>query len=180
MRTYQIEKREVASRATAVVRATLSVAEIGQFVGHAIGEVAGVLASQGIAPGGPPFARYHRLGREQFEVEVGFPTSTSVSPVGDVLASSLPGGLVAVMTYLGPYDGMEAAYGALAEWVSRSGGVPSGDPWEVYFSDPAVEPDPQKWRTEIVMPFRAWPFLVGASDRPGLAVDGPGWFPPVS
>ncbi len=68
--------------------------------------------------------------------------------------STLPGGPAAVLTYIGPYDEMEAAYAALAEWVARSGGEPTGDPWEVYFSDPAQEPDPRRWRTEIVMPFR--------------------------
>jgi effector-binding domain-containing protein len=41
----------------------------------------------------------------------------------------------------------------LAEWIVRNGGTPASSPWEVYFTDPAEEPDPQKWRTEIVMPF---------------------------
>lgn len=68
--------------------------------------------------------------------------------------SSLPGGPAAVLNYIGRYDEMEGACGALAEWVARSGGHPAGNSWEVYFSDPSREPDPQKWRTEIVMPFR--------------------------
>ena len=28
-------------------------------------------------------------------------------------------------------------------------------PWEVYFTDPASEPDPVTWRTEIIQPYRA-------------------------
>lgn len=135
------------------MRSTLAVDEIGQFVGRAIGAVAQALASQGVAYLGPPFARYHRLGPQQFDVEVGFPTAVGVSQIGDVLASSLPGGPVAVLNYIGPYDEMEAAYVALAEWIAQTGGRPTGDPWEVYLSDPVQEPDPQKWRTDIVMPF---------------------------
>ena len=154
MRTHQIEQRELAECRTAVVRSTLAVGEIGPFVGRAIGAVTQALASQGIAPGGPPFARYHRVGTERFDVEAGFPTTASMSSTGEVLASSLPGGLAAVMTYFGPYDEMEEAYGALAEWVADRGGQSTGDPWEVYFTDPAREPDPRQWRTEIVMPFR--------------------------
>ncbi len=154
MKTYQIEQRELVACPTAVVRSTLVVDEIGAFVGHAIGTVAQVLGSQGMSPAGPPFARYHRLDERKFDVEVGFPTEQGVSPVGEVVASSLPGGSAGVMAYLGPYDEMEPAYGALAEWISHRGGEPTGDAWEVYFSDPAQEPDPQKWHTDIVMPFR--------------------------
>ncbi len=154
MRTYQIEHRELAECTTAVVRSKLAVAEIGPFVGHAIGAVVQALAGQTISPTGPPFARYHRLGAQQFEVEVGFPTATTVSATGEVVASSLPGGPAAVMTYIGPYDEMEPAYAALTDWIAHRGGQPAGDAWEVYFSDPVQEPDPQRWRTEIVMPFR--------------------------
>lgn len=152
MRTYQIEQRELAEQATAVVRSSLAVPEIGSFMGRAIGVVARALADQRIAPAGPPFARYHRLGPTEFDVEVGFPIGGSVAATGEVAASSLPGGPAAVIAYVGPYDAMEAAYGALAEWVAHRGGGPAGDPWEVYLSDPSQEPDPQKWRTEIVMP----------------------------
>ena len=140
---------------TAVVRATLSVDEIGRFVGQAFGAVARALAGQGASPVGPPFARYHRLGVQEFDVEAGLPTRAAVVPAGEVSVSSLPGGRAAVMTYFGPYDEMEAAYDVLSQWVAAAGGEPVGDPWEVYFTDPAREPDPEQWRTEIVMPFRA-------------------------
>ena len=150
----QIEQRELAEQPTAVVRSTLAVRDIGRFMGHALGTVAQALGDQGLFPAGPPFARYHRLSEQEFDVEAGFPIAGSLRPTGEVSASSLPGGAAAVMTYIGPYDQMEAAYGALAQWVARKDGRPAGDPWEVYFSDPAQERDPQKWRTEIVMPFR--------------------------
>lgn len=154
MRIHQIEQRDVARQATAVVRSTLPVSEIKLFMGRALGAVAQTLASQGVSPAGPPFARYHRLAEQEFDVEAGFPFEGSVTPMGEVVTSSLPGGPAAVVTYVGPYDEMEAAYGALAEWIASRGGQPAGDPWEVYFTDPAQEPDPQKWCTEIVMPFR--------------------------
>lgn len=153
MKTYQIERKDLATHPTLVLRATVSVAEIGPFVGRAFAAVAQALGQEGLSPAGPPFARYHRLAEDRFEVEAGFPTARAVSTAGEVSASSLPGGPVAVMTYIGPYDQMEAAYAALLGWVTDHGGEPSGDSWEVYLSDPAVEPDAGKWRTEIVMPF---------------------------
>lgn len=153
METYRIEQRQVTECHTAVVRATVTVSDMGGFVGPAIGTVAQALAQQRLEPIGPPFARYHRTGGQEFDVEAGFATAAEVAPSGDVRASTLPGGAAGVLTYLGPYDEMEAAYGALEEWVARRGGRVTGDPWEVYFSDPAQEPDPRAWRTEIVLPF---------------------------
>jgi effector-binding domain-containing protein len=47
---------------------------------------------------------------------------------------------------------MAPAYEAPASWVSSHGGEPAGGLWQVYFSDPASEPDPATWRTEIVQP----------------------------
>ena len=155
MGTYQIERRDLQEHPTAVVRSSLPVGDIGPFVGHAVGAVAHVLATQGIAPAGPPFARYHRAGEQRFDVEAGFTTERPAAVAGEVHPSTLPGGPVAVETYVGPYDRMEQAYRDLEEWVVLSGGVPAGDPWEVYFSDPEQEPDPEKWVTEIVMPFTA-------------------------
>lgn len=154
MATHQIERQELAEQATAVVRATLAVSEIKTFLGHAFGNVAGALAAQRTPPAGPPFARYRQLGGQRFDVEAGFPTAGGISPSGEVVMSSLPAGPAAVMTYIGPYEKMQAAYGAIVAWIAERGGQPTGDAWEIYFSDPEQEPDPQKWRTDIVMPFR--------------------------
>lgn len=77
-----------------------------------------------------------------------------IKAVGEVRPSSLPGGTVATTMHVGSYDQMEPAYEALAQWVKEHGQELAGDPWEVYFSDPSVEPDPATWRTEIVQPYR--------------------------
>jgi effector-binding domain-containing protein len=151
---YPIETRELDEVDTAVEMATLSVAEIGPFVGRAYRDVASYLDRKGAGPAGMPFARYHRVSDEQFEVEAGFPASTPVSGEGDIEPSDLPAGPAAVTLYVGPYDEMAPAYDALTTWIVEHGGEPHGDPWEIYFDDPATQPDPAQWRTEIVMPYR--------------------------
>jgi effector-binding domain-containing protein len=65
----------------------------------------------------------------------------------------LPGGPAAVTVDIGPYEQMAPAYRALTSWVSSHGGEPAGDPWEVYYTDPASESDPATWRTEIIQPY---------------------------
>ena len=155
MRTYDVHAETRKTQLTAVATATLPVAEIGPWLARTYGMLARVIEERGAGPVGPPFARYHMLSEERFAVEAGFPVSAAVNVGGDVRSSELPGGPVAVAVHIGPYDEMRPAYQAITSWVGGHGGEPAGDPWEVYFSDPAREPDPATWRTEIVQPYRA-------------------------
>lgn len=151
---YDIRTSNVPEQPVAVEQATLTVSEIGPWIGTAYGAVAGVLAAQGLQPAGPPFARYHQLGDELFQVEAGFPTPRPITPSGQVQPSTLPGGPVAETTHIGPYDGLRPAYEALHAWIAEQGGVPASDPWEVYYTDPNTQPDPSTWRTVVVQPYR--------------------------
>ncbi|GAA0247848.1 GyrI-like domain-containing protein [Saccharothrix mutabilis subsp. mutabilis] len=154
MRTHEIRTRTRTEQPTAVATATLSVPEIGPWLGRTYAAVAAALNAQGLRPVGPPFARYHVLGGGRHEVEAGFPTSAPVAPAGEVRPSALPGGEAAETVHTGPYDEMEPAYAALAAWVRDQGGELAGDAWEVYLSDPNTQPDPATWRTGIVQPYR--------------------------
>lgn len=154
MKLSEIHAETREAQLTAVARATLPVAEIGPWLGRTYGAIAGLLAARQATPAGPPFARFHPLGDGRFDVEAGFPVSSPFAPSGEVQPSELPGGTVAVTVHVGPYDQMEPAYRALASWVTDRGRELAGDAWEVFFSDPATEPDPATWRTEIVQPYR--------------------------
>jgi effector-binding domain-containing protein len=116
--------------------------------------VAAVLGAQGAGPAGPPFARFHRLDGQRFEIEAGFPALRPIDPTDAVQVSTLPGGPAAVTVHIGPYANMEPAYAAIDEWMRSRGFVPDGDAWEVYFSDPVSQPDPATWRTEVYAPYR--------------------------
>jgi effector-binding domain-containing protein len=151
--TNEIETRTLTEQSTAVCLATLPVADIGPWLSGAYGRVAGLLGAQAAGPAGPPFARYHLLGDERFEIEAGFPSMRPVEPSDEVKASSLPGGPAAFVVHIGPYDEMGPAYEALTAWMRDRGVEPNGDKWEVYLSDPVAEPDPSTWRTEIYAPY---------------------------
>lgn len=151
---YEIESRTLEVVDTAVEYATRDVADIGEFLGRAYGEVAAYLVRKGAGPVGMPFARYHPLGEGRFDVEAGFPASTPVSGEDEVEPSELPGGPAAVTMHIGPYDQSAAAYTALEKWIREHGGTPDGDAWEIYYDDPMSQPDPNQWRTEIVQPYQ--------------------------
>ena len=40
-------------------------------------------------------------------------------------------------------------------WLTQEKRVPGAQMWEIYLTDPAQEPDPAKWRTQICWPVSA-------------------------
>jgi hypothetical protein len=57
--------------------------------------------------------------------------------------------------HVGPYHELSDTHEALIEWLADRGLVAAGGPWEVYWTDPGLERDPAKWRTEIFHPVTA-------------------------
>jgi len=51
-----------------------------------------------------------------------------------------------------PYETLDQTYGALMGWIAEQGRSVAGPMWEVYWSDPGAEPDPTRWRTEVIIP----------------------------
>jgi effector-binding domain-containing protein len=70
-------------------------------------------------------------------VEVGVQVSGSFERAGDVVASALPGGLVATATHTGPMTEIGGTHRAVREWSKGHGYELAGPHWEVY-----GDPDP--------------------------------------
>ena len=68
---------------------------------------------------------------------------------------AIPGGKTAVLTYKGPYSGLEAAYRSLfGNWLPESGEEPADQPcYEIYLNDPR-ETAPEELLTEICLPLK--------------------------
>ena len=152
---YEIESRVLAVTPTLVMTTKTGLAGIPGFLARAYAETARFIENSGAKVAGPCFARYRLLGDPDgdFEIEAGFPLMGPAAGEGEIVASTLPGGDVAVTMHVGPYETMEAAYSAIKAWVKDHDGQPAGPAWEVYYSDPAAEPDSANWRTEIYQPY---------------------------
>lgn len=149
----EFEIVEMPEQQTAVVKATVPMAELRSIFDRGFGVVFGTIGKQRVPPAGAPIGYYPvKPTDEGVQVEVGVPVATPFTAEGDVVPSTLPGGRVVHGTHVGPYEQLEQTYSELIQWVQEQGHTLKSGMWECYLSDPAAEPDPAKWRTEIYWP----------------------------
>jgi effector-binding domain-containing protein len=153
---YQIVPRTLTEQQTLVMRGKVCAEHIGSWLAEAYRAVGDHAQRHGVRFTGPPFASYRPLDSEllEFEVEAGFPVSAPTAGGAEVEASILPGGRAATTWHTGPYESLACAHEALERWMIENGSSIDGPCWEVYYSDPMSEPDPVRWRTEIVKLYR--------------------------
>ena len=133
----------------AVVRDTVPMASIRAFYDRTFPRVAGALAAQGVAPGGPAVGVYWGEPTDTVDMACGFPTSTPIEPDGDVVPLELPAGRAAQATHEGSYETLGDSYGALAAWMAAQGVTPAPTMWESYETEPTPDTDPATLRTRI-------------------------------
>ena len=115
---------------------------------------AGMLRAQGVEPASQPFARYHSFG-EVIDLEAGVIVAAPVQPAGEVKPGELPRGPAAIAVHTGSYETLGATHEAMRRWLEANPGQkPNGGPWELYVTDPATEPDPSRWMTEVIYPLK--------------------------
>jgi effector-binding domain-containing protein len=142
------------------IRALVTMEELGAVVPPLNREVFGWLAARGGVATGAPFWKYNVIDMErQLEVEAG--TTVAVAMPGDdrVLATVIPGGRDATVRYTGHPAGLADATAALLDWAAGQGltwdvsETEDGQRWgarlEIYETDPAQQPDMDKWVTEL-------------------------------
>jgi effector-binding domain-containing protein len=66
----------------------------------------------------------------------------------------IPTGSYVSATHYGVYERMPETYFSINEWMRKNEVQVIGPPWEVYITDPALEPNPEKWETQINFPIQ--------------------------
>jgi effector-binding domain-containing protein len=152
----QIQRRDVQPYAGLPVTVTMET--FPAAADASFPELFGWLQASAIAPAGAPFIRYHVIDMEaELEIEFGIPVNAPVEASGRVRPGILPAGRYATLIHTGPYDQLVAANAALQDWAQQQGitleSSPDARRWagrvEHYLTDPAAEPDPAKWETEV-------------------------------
>jgi effector-binding domain-containing protein len=154
----QLESRPAQPYAGIRMRVTMD--NLGAHLDAAFPELFGWLAQHGITPAGPPFVRFHVIDMDrELDIEVGAPADAQPGGDGRVGSGVLPAGRYLVLRHTGSYDGLIASNAALQAWAREHGvafdcqDTPDGSAWvgrvEHYLTDPAAEPDPANWQTDI-------------------------------
>ncbi|SDM73315.1 GyrI-like domain-containing protein [Streptomyces wuyuanensis] len=124
-------------------------------------EIFAWLASHGAVPAGPPFFRFHTVDMDgESDVEAGVPVDSAPAPEGDIAVGTLPAGRYGTLTHHGHPDKLFDAITRLRAWAAEQGlewemtAGPGGvEHWgcrvESYLTDPRVEPDMDRWETEL-------------------------------
>jgi effector-binding domain-containing protein len=165
-----VEIVELGEVRVATIRAVVDAGDVPDFMADALAMVAAALGAAGVAPAGPPFARYFSMGAEGLDVAAGFPVAEPFLGAGVVHPGELPAGPAAVTTYVGPHEGLEAAWADLRRRIDGLGRRRGDDPWEVFFIGPGSGVGEAQWRTEL-----SWPLLpveTAGAATPGGEADG--------
>jgi hypothetical protein len=135
--TVAVTVKAVGSTPTAVVAAAATRAEFARMWRPMLDDVWSFL--RGDAPEGL-YKHGHNIMLYKDDVpnvEVGVQVSGSFAPAGHVVASTLPGGLVATATHTGPIAEIGDTHQAVREWSTANGYQLAGPHWEIY-----GDPDP--------------------------------------
>jgi effector-binding domain-containing protein len=145
--------QDLVGQSAAIERATTDAGGLPATIDRTFASLFERLEKLGIQPAGPPFIRYLKTG-ERFEIELGVPLPEGTGGLQGVGQATLPSGRVAVMRYVGPYDGLRHACEQLGAWVEGRNEEAAGPHWETYVTDPRTEPDPSKRITDIYLPLK--------------------------
>jgi effector-binding domain-containing protein len=150
---YEVETREVASRALAVARGRANKGNVGERIGTLLAQVRDFLAKSNLEPAGPEIVVYLDEGdrgrfttTEGVPVEVGMEVRGPFEGNGQVVSSTTPAGTVAMTVHVGPYQKLPEAHAAVRRFCAAQGRVVTGTDWEVYGE---MGDDPEALRTEV-------------------------------
>ena len=150
----KIELRVLGGHRTAAVRDKVPESALAEAMGRMFQAVMAALHEQGITPASKPFARYHAFG-DVVDLEAGVIVKEPFQPAGQVRPGELPAGPAAIAVHTGSYETLGTTYDAMRRWLEANPAQQAnGGPWELYITDPADEPDPAKWMTEVIFPLK--------------------------
>jgi effector-binding domain-containing protein len=130
--TVEVTVKTVDPTPTAVVMAATTWAEFPMVWGPMLDKVWSFMrgdAPEGLNKQGHNIMLYKD---DVPNVEVGVEVSGSFDPVGDVVPSALPGGLVATATHAGPIGRISDTHAAVSGWSKANGYRLAGLRWEIY------------------------------------------------
>jgi len=160
--THSVIRKELAPQPVLAVRRKVKRSAIAATIGEALGQIFAFAQQHGIALAGLPLTRYIEMDFGMVTMEpamriaegVTFLMNSASTSPSAVIVDKLPAGPAASTIHVGPYETLSDAYAAIQEWMESQGLTSMAPPWECYLTDPAENPDPNTWKTEVFWPIK--------------------------
>ena len=145
--SYSIRLEQFPGKPLAVVRRQASMQRLGAVIPQACGLVWSALRAAKVRGAGRHVAVYLD---SVMNLEIGVEMDAPFAVAGEVIASALPAGEVAITTHFGPYQQLREAHEAIHRWCEVNGREPIRPCWEIYghWLD-EWNKDPSKIRTDV-------------------------------
>lgn len=146
-----VELKELEPQSIVSITETIKVREIPKTFPKLIMEIMKFLNKENNEPIGAPLAIFTDWDNGQGKIEAGFPVRKAIKTTGKIVNGELPSGKAAYVLYKGHIRNIAPVYKIMKEWIMKEGYSYSNIWWEVYLTDPHVEPDMSKWETEVYL-----------------------------
>lgn len=143
------------------IRTTETMSSMSSVFPRLMPELRRWAAKHHLSAAGPPFIRFVYVDMAKgLDIEIGFPLARSAKGDDQVTAGFLPAGRYVSLTHFGNYAGLVPPNATLQAWAKTkhlrfkmtkgAKGEEFACRVELYKTDPAKQPDPAKWETEIL------------------------------
>lgn len=158
-KTGVIELLETQPQAIIAIKDSVHMDDYSSFYEKSYGAIMAYMGRNSIQSTGYPISVTH------YWDSAGASVIEAAMPVAEVLevpdnengmySRMMEGSQVLKVSHWGPYETVGMSYEALEAYMMENSLEENGPPYEVYITDPASEPDPSKWETQIVWPVKA-------------------------
>lgn len=147
---YQIRRSTWPQKTYISQRATVSFEKLPDFFAQHYGAIYNLVQKHGMEASDPPCAFYYSIDETKKETDMAaaVPVKEPVTAIENFQKTTLPASEVISTTHYGSYENMKPAYDAMEKYLGENG-LQKELVIEEYFSDPAVDKDPEKWKTDI-------------------------------
>lgn len=131
-------------------RATTRIENISVLIGKVVEEIYRL----NLQPSGPVMTVYYdrEFDAENADIEVCIPINKNVNTEKSDGIKEFKGGLTACTKFVGPYSRLGEAYAKVMKWIEANGYQNSGEPYDIYLTDPRTTPNPDDFVTEVYFP----------------------------
>lgn len=147
---YQIRELAWPEKTFITKRALKSFDQLTAFFGESYGAIYGTIQKLGLKATEPPCAIYYSVDEQRNETDLAAaaPVQGAIPEIKGFTKLVLPPTRVLTTTHYGSYESMAPAYAALEQYVAYHN-LEKDLVIEEYLSNPEVEKDPAKWKTNI-------------------------------